>query len=339
MTPFDPDELATGLIRVRVDGGVEAINRAAADLLGIAAMPDAGWQLRDLAPVLDSAVERTRCGKGPLWLPEIQVTERGPAVDTYLHAHDDTVLIELHPVAVRVRQRQMADRADRQQAVTLLTRRLAHELRNPLAGVRGAAQLIGAADNSEAIDRHAAMIQREVDRIVALIDRFAGGGDSDRGPVNLHRVIDEAAELAGAEAGGRLRIERDFDASIPELQADGAGLHRLLVNLLRNAIQAGASSIRLTTRIEHDCPQLDDPHRAAVRIEIDDDGTGVPENLRQRLFLPLVSGRGDGTGFGLAIVQQIARAHGGLASYHPLDAGSRFQVYLPLIPAEVEADA
>ncbi|MFW5927328.1 MAG: two-component system sensor histidine kinase NtrB [Wenzhouxiangella sp.] len=338
MTDFDPDELATGLIRVRPDGAILAINRAAGDLLGPAAARQAGRSLQALSPQLGNALTRASGGEGPLAVPELALRANGRSIDAFFHRSGETILIELHPVAERIRQRRMADRADREQAVALMSRRLAHELRNPLAGVRGASQLIGAGAESEAVERHAAMIQREVDRIVALIEEFAGGGQLRFTPVNIHRIIDEVAELAAAESGGRVALERDFDASIPKLLADGSQIHRMLLNLVRNGIQAEATAIRFITRIEHDCPLLDDPSRRAVSVTIEDDGLGVPKALRDRLFLPLVSGRGDGTGFGLAIVQQIARAHGGLVEYEPLATGSRFRVHLPLIPAGDDHD-
>lgn len=331
MTGIDPDELVTGLIRVAHDGTVLSINRAGSDLLGRAATREC--RLDTLSPGLGRVLARAASSDGPLWVPELRLENDGETVDAFVHHGTDSVLIELHPIAARVRQRQMAERADREQAVALLSRRLAHELRNPLAGVRGASQLIGASAEGDAVRRHAGMIQREVDRIVRLIDEFADGGESRFTSINIHRIIDEAAELAVAESAGRVTLERDFDASIPKLRADGIQLHRMLLNLLRNSVQADAATIRTVTRIEHDCALLDDPGRHAVRIDIDDDGRGVPESLHDRLFLPLVSGRGDGTGFGLAIVQQIARAHGGLVEFQPLAHGSRFRIHLPLIPA------
>lgn len=332
MTGIDPDELATGLIRVDPDGTVLSINRAGRDLLGPVAARPGERCLEMLSPDLARALARATAGDGPLWLPELILEDDGETVDAVVHHGSESVLIELHPVAARVRQRRMSERADREQAVALLSRRLAHELRNPLAGVRGASQLIGVSAESDTVRRHADMIRREVDRIVRLIDEFADGGESRFASINIHRIIDEAAELAIAESGGKVALERDFDASIPKLRADGIQLHRMLLNLLRNSVQADATTIRAATRIEHDCPLLDDPGRPAVRIEIDDDGRGVPEALHDRLFLPLVSGRGDGTGFGLAIVQQIARAHGGLVEFQPLASGSRFRIHLPLIP-------
>ncbi len=332
MRQFDPDELATGLVRVAADGRIEWFNRSANALLAPPGASLGHCPIHQLSPALGEWVRRVGGQGRSLYAPEALLEEGGGVVDAYLHPSGESILIELHPVAERVRQREMADRADRQQALSLMTRRLAHELRNPLAGVRGAAQLIAARGSDEASTRHAEMIQREVDRITALIERFAGNGERRTGPVNLHRVLAQAAELVAAEQHGGLRVERDFDPSIPELAADEGQLHQLFLNLLRNAAQAGAALVRLTTRIEHGSPLMDRPGGHAARIDVDDDGHGVPEGLREKLFLPLVSGRDQGSGFGLAVVQQIARAHGGLVEYVPLETGSRFRVRLPLEP-------
>ncbi len=330
MRRFDPDELATGLVRVDADGRIEWFNRSANALLSPPGGTLKQQRIQHISPGLGEWVRQVRRQDRSLHAPEAMLEDGTTAVDAYLHPVGASILIELHPIAERVRQREMAERADRQQALSLMARRLAHELRNPLAGVRGAAQLIAARGRDETSGRHAAMIQREVDRITALVERFAGNGERRAAPVNLHRVLAEAAELVAAEQHGALRIESDFDPSIPELSADEGQLHQLFLNLLRNSAQAGADCIRLSSRIEHNSPLLDRPGGHAVRVDVDDDGSGVAANLRERLFLPLVSGRDQGSGFGLAIVQQIARGHGGLVEYQPLSGGSRFRVRLPL---------
>lgn len=330
MTGIDPDELATGLVRVAADGRIEWSNRSARGLLAPVGASLGQRSIRQLSPALDEWVRQVIDQGRSLHAPEAEIDEAGTVVDAFLHPVDDSVLIELHPVSERVRQRQMTERADRQQALGRMARQLAHELRNPLAGVRGAAQLIAARGLDEAINRHAVMIQREVDRITALIERFSRAAEGRRVRVNLHRVLSEAAELVTAEQQARLHIDHDFDPSIPEIDADEGQLHQLFLNLMRNSAQAGARTLHLSTRIEHDCALLERPGQHAARIDLDDDGTGVPEPLRERLFLPLVSGRDQGSGFGLAIAQQIARKHGGLIEYRPLKRGSRFRVRLPL---------
>ena len=334
MDRVDPDMLHTGIVLVDGNGRIEWLNQPAADYLGRSPSCLIGRNLDQSEPILARWARRLARGQRSFQAPEASLSAAGQAIDAAFTRIDGGIVIELHPIAERLRQRQLADRADQQQAVHMLSRRLAHELRNPLAGVRAAAQLIAGQTGDPGLQRHAGMIQREVDRITGLIERFAGEENRDPAPVNLHRVVEETAELVLAERHGHLAIEKDFDPSIPDLMADGDRLHQLVLNLVRNAVQADAGRIRLVTRIEHDSPLIDPPARHAVRLEIIDDGAGVPEALRDRLFLPLVSGRDQGSGFGLAIVQQIARAHGGLVEYRPAQAGSVFMVRLPLVPVE-----
>ena len=333
MSALDPNALHTGLIRLDPDGRISWLNQAAADCLGRSLLYLTGRSLSEVEPVLARWSLRLEPGRTSLQAPEATLSASGQTTDAVFTQLDDQTLIELHPVAARVRQRQLAERADHQQAIHLMARRLAHELRNPLAGVRAAAQLIGNQTEAPAIRRHAEMIQREVDRVTRLIEHASSEETNRPVRTNLHQILEESSELVITECHGQLKVIADFDPSIPPLMADGGRLHQLLLNLLRNAVQAEASNIRLVTRIEHDSPMVDRPARHAIRIEISDDGHGVPEGLRDRLFLPMVSGRDQGSGFGLAIVQQIARAHGGLVEYHPLEPGSRFVIRLPLMAA------
>ena len=333
MNPVTLDSLHTGLIRVDATSRVAWVNPAAADFFGRSPASLCGQRLDEIDLSLARWASRVDASRPMYLAPEAVVGPNRSVADLVFTCHGTEVLIELHPIAARVRRRRLAERADQQQQIHLMARQLAHELRNPLAGVRAAAQLISSQSEQAAIVRHADLIQREVDRLTRLIERFAGEEAPKLAAVNLHQLLEECAELIIAERHGRLKLERDFDPSIPLLQADGGRLHQLILNLLRNSVQAEAEQILVLTRIEHESPLIDQPIRHAVRIEIHDDGQGVPEALRQRLFLPLVSGREQGSGFGLAIAQQIARAHGGLIEYEALAKGSAFIVRLPLILA------
>lgn len=175
----------------------------------------------------------------------------------------------------------------------------------------------------------ARLIMRESDRIDELILRF-GQPELVRRPMDIYPLLDEAIALLGAEFGDLVQVERDYDPSIPPISADATAIRQVILNLLRNACQANASLVVIRTRVEHGGALLQSDHNSVLRLDVIDDGQGVPESLQSLLFLPLVSGRREGTGLGLSLSQQIASAHGGLLTFEALDQGSRFSLYLPL---------
>lgn len=334
------DALNSGILRLDESGVIREINTAAVELLGLRDGPWLGRPAGE-APLPDTLhrwTERVRTGKQSMRVVETvfpEAPELEP-MDIYIQPFEDGVLLELMPVAPRVRQRELLEQADRRRTLTRMLHTLAHELRNPLGGMRGAAQLIEQQAGDAAIARHARLISNQIDRVTGLIERFASDSDNTPDTVNIHRLLTEAADLVLAESGAGLEIERDFDPSIPEMTARPDALFQLFLNLLRNAGQAGAERVGLVTRFEQDSPLLAGSRRHAIRVDVEDDGRGVPEAVRERLFLPMVSGREGGTGFGLAVAQQIARRHGGLIEYAPLEPGSRFRVRIPLQPPDGE---
>jgi two-component system nitrogen regulation sensor histidine kinase GlnL len=208
-------------------------------------------------------------------------------------------------------------------------RGLAHEVKNPLAGLRGAAQLLKRRLAEPELQRLAEMIIGEADRLAALADRLLHGGRKPHlTALNLHEVIERARAVIASEAS--VPIERDYDPSLPPLRGDADRLLQVVLNLLRNALQAGAAHIGVRTRAAHNVLVGDQPVRLAVRLDISDDGRGVPDALRDTLFLPLVSGRADGSGLGLALAQEIAREHGGAITHGGEPGQTVFTLLLPL---------
>lgn len=208
---------------------------------------------------------------------------------------------------------------------------LAHELRNPLAGLKGAAQLLArhveGEENAELIE----LIQSECDRLVALLQRLVDPAPSRPfEPLNIHAVLERVRLLADADAGWAVKLERDYDPSLPEISGDADRLTQALWNLLRNALESGAGTVTLRTRAERQVLIGETLHRLALRIEIADDGRGVPEDLLERIFLPLVSGRAQGSGLGLPLAQQIVREHGGALSYRSRPGHTVFTLLLPV---------
>src|SRR5690606_34441912 len=189
---------------------------------------------------------------------------------------------------------------------------LAHELRNPLAGLKGAAQLLGRRVEDAASKELVELIDGEVARLAGLLDQLlTPAPPRPHAALNIHAVLERVLRLAESDAGWAVRLVRDYDPSLPEFAGDADRLTQALWNLVRNAIEAGAGTISLRTRVEHGLRIGEQAHPVALRLEIVDDGRGVPEELAERVFLPLVSGRAEGTGLGLALAQQVAREHRG----------------------------
>lgn len=211
-----------------------------------------------------------------------------------------------------------------------LARALAHELRNPLGGLRGAAQLLrrdpGGSSSSGCIE----VIESEVERLNALAERLlAGPGVPSQQHYNVHGPLERARLLVASE-WPQCVLSRDYDPSLPELKGDPDRLTQALLNLLRNAQQSGARHIQLRSRIERHVRLGAQTWRLAVRIEVHDDGPGVPEELRESLFLPLVTGRAEGSGFGLPSALAIAHEQGGTLRFVSKPGHTCFWLLLPV---------
>ena len=211
---------------------------------------------------------------------------------------------------------------------------LAHELRNPLAGLKGAAQLLArradARDDADAREL-TTLIGAEVDRLTVLLDRLLSPAPPrEHAPLNIHAVLERVLRLAESDAGWAVRLVRDYDPSLPEPSGDEDRLTQAIWNLVRNAIEAGAANVTLRTRAEHGVRIGDAAHALVLRLEIVDDGRGVPEELAEQVFLPLVSGRAQGSGLGLALAQQVAREHRGSLAYRSRPGHTVFTLLLPL---------
>jgi len=223
-------------------------------------------------------------------------------------------------------------------ALSAALKGLAHEVRNPLAGLKGAAQLlsrrVAGADERELVQ----LIADEVDRLAALVERLLHPAPPrEFAELNIHAVLERVRQLAESEAAWSVRLVRDYDPSLPLVAGDSDRLTQALWNLVRNALESGAGTVSLRTRAEHHVLIGDAPHRLAVRVEIADDGRGVPDDLAERIFLPLVSGRAEGTGLGLPLAQQVAREHGGSLSYRSRPGHTVFTLLVP-VPLAEEVD-
>lgn len=217
-------------------------------------------------------------------------------------------------------------------ALSIALKGLAHELRNPLAGLKGAAQLLQKKLHDQP-QSHALLhlIEKEVVRLTILIDQFLNPEPPKaHRSLNIHSVLETVRQLVDAEAGWSVKIERDYDPSLPNINGDDDRLTQAVLNLVRNALQSGASTITLRSRAEHQIKIADHLYKLAIRVEIADNGRGVPDDLQEQIFLPLVSGRAEGTGLGLPLALQIAREHHGSLSFRSRPGHTVFTILLPI---------
>ena len=342
------DSLTTPLAWLNPAGVIAGCNQAFARWLGVSARRLVGWPLVGLDggdDRLATALTRVAGEEGaPLRVRRLGLgfPDGEPRfADLWLSRREDGgTLVEVHPVDEFPGE----DPAQLlPSALSAALKGLAHELRNPLAGVKGAAQLLARrAATREADDEREllALIDGEVARLTGLLDRLLNPAPPRaHAPLNIHAVLERVLRLAEADAGWAVELVRDYDPSLPEFDGDADRLQQALWNLVRNAIEAGATHVTLRTRAEHGLRLGDEIHPIALRLEISDDGRGVPEELAERLFLPLVTGRAEGTGLGLALAQQVAREHRGTLVYRSRPGHTVFTLHLPMRLPEVPADA
>lgn len=243
------------------------------------------------------------------------------------------VLLELRQIDHHLRIEQEERLITQQQATDELLRGLAHEIKNPLGGLRGAAQLLEREIGSAGLREYTQIIISEADRLQALLDRMLGPKHLPTiESVNIHEVLEHVRELVTVEAGEQLQIQQDYDPSLPHIQADRDLILQAILNIVRNAAQAleNNGSIILRTRIRRNFNIGSCKHRLVARIEIMDNGPGIPESLRQQIFYPMITGRSDGTGLGLSIAQALVSRHRGLIECQSEPGNTIFTLLLPL---------
>jgi two-component system nitrogen regulation sensor histidine kinase GlnL len=244
------------------------------------------------------------------------------------------VLLELREIDQRLR----VDREERllqsTQVSRELVRNLAHEIKNPLGGIRGAAQLLEAELPDADLREYTSVIIKEADRLQTLVDRLLAPHRVPRivDDVNIHEVCERVRSVVLAEFPVELDIQRDYDASLPEFRGDKEQLIQALLNLVRNAAQAmgGVGAILLRTRVARQVTIARQRFRLALDLHVIDEGPGVPESIRDRIFLPLVSGRDGGSGLGLPLAQTFVQQHLGTIECDSRPGRTDFRIRLPL---------
>jgi two-component system nitrogen regulation sensor histidine kinase GlnL len=320
------------------------MNPGAEDLLGLSARHAVGRVLSSLVPQLHTLVELLE-----------RVAASGRSIGQLLRFTAPT----LGDVAMEVACRVSAFRGDssglfivelfdatqwrqidrehalisQHEASRRMIRQLAHEIRNPLGGLRGAAQLLERELPTPALREYTRIIIGEADRLTALTDGLLGPARRPRREiVNVHEVLERVVALIATEKDPAVQLYRDYDPSLPDLLADSDQLIQALLNIARNALQAiGAEGyVLFRTRALTNFPIGGLRHKVVASLEIEDNGPGVPPEIAESLFFPLVTGRPDGTGLGLALAQDLVSRHGGLIEYESRPGRTIFRVHLPV---------
>jgi two-component system, NtrC family, nitrogen regulation sensor histidine kinase GlnL len=249
------------------------------------------------------------------------------------------VLVELWPLEQQVRQDREERLLEQAQAHKELIRNLAHEIKNPLGGIRGAAQLLELELQSPELAEYTQVIVHEADRLQSLVDRLLAPHRHPHqvGDVNIHEVCERVRSLILVEYPQGLRVQRDYDTSIPEFRGDRAQLIQAVLNIVQNAAQAlaeriaqGDACITLRTRVARQVTFGRQRYKLALELPVIDNGPGVPDAIRDRIFYPLVSGRDGGSGLGLTLAQTFVQQHHGLIECESVPGRTDFRILIPL---------
>lgn len=325
---------------ILLDGELTLIylNPAAEDLFEVSCRQVRGhyWlEFMQAAPALDGRLLACAKEREPFTERELEMrTSHGQrmTVDcTVTPTGENELLLEIVQVDRHLRIALEEHLLVQQNAARDLMRGMAHEIKNPLGGIRGAAQLLESELREPEQTEYTRVIIGEADRLRKLVDRMLGpNGRPDRREVNIHHVLEHVRSLVDAENYPGLVVERAYDPSIPDLNGDSELLIQAVLNLVRNAAQAGAGNITLRTRIRRQLTIGQTRYKLAVRIDIIDDGPGVPGDLQNKIFYPMVTGHADGTGLGLSIAQSLINQHGGIIEFTSEPGHTVFTIILPL---------
>ncbi|MDD5364057.1 MAG: nitrogen regulation protein NR(II) [Gallionellaceae bacterium] len=332
--------LATAVLILDEHRTIRYINPAAENLFGISAYHAKGRSLSaiikdraELERALDAALQ-----EGVSFTEHHMPIESGDHTLTLnltispLESDLGALVLEFHSAGGSVKIARDEQAMAQAQTVQMLLKQLAHEIRNPLGGIRGAAQLLEAELNGADLSEYTQVIIQEANRLQGLLDRWLTPAKRPEiRPVNLHEVLERVRSLLLAEFPS-LDIQRDYDISVPSIQGDQEQLIQAVLNIARNAAQAadGQGTVRFATRVSRQVTLAMKRWKLAARIDIIDYGPGIPEEMQDKVFFPLVSGRENGTGVGLTLAQSLVQRHEGVIHMVSEPGFTCFSIYLPI---------
>ena len=340
------DNLSTAVMLFNEDLQLTCINSAGEDLLSLSNRKLIGQSPEDIlphTPALAQMIRRSMQTGSPYTEHRLELplhNLRAVTVDCRV-----TPIMEgenCAEVIVELVDADALQRVMRVESLTLLhdaaresLRGMAHEIKNPLGGIRGAAQLLERElrNGHAGLTEYTRIIIQEADRLRSFIDRMLSGTKQrNLEEVNIHELLEYVCNLVEVESEGSLQIKRDYDPSLPTVNVDRGQIIQAVLNIMRNAVQAigDNGNIWIRSRIQRQVTIHKKVHKLGVRVEIVDDGPGIPPAIEQGIFYPLISGRPEGMGLGLSIAQSLINAHGGLIEYERIDQKTIFTICLPV---------
>jgi len=343
--PFD--WLATLVAVVSTEGRVMYANAALEDVMGVSRRNIEGTQLAQSFVNPEAFIKALQGAHSNAFaaMRYDAVLLRPTQEDLPVHVivapteRSGEVLVELLPLEQQARQDREERLIDQAQANKELIRNLAHEIKNPLGGIRGAAQLLQMEIENKDLIEYTQVIIHEADRLQLLVDRLLAPHRRPHvvGDVNIHEVCERVRSLILAEFPKGLRVVRDYDTSIPEFRGDREQLIQAVLNIAHNAAQAlqektaaGEAEIVLRSRVSRQVTFGKQRYRLALELHVIDNGPGIPQDIKDRLFFPLVSGRDGGSGLGLNLAQTFVQQHHGLIECDSLPGRTDFKLLIPL---------
>ncbi|SNR61853.1 signal transduction histidine kinase, nitrogen specific, NtrB [Methylobacillus rhizosphaerae] len=341
------EHLSTAILLLDEERHVVYANPGAEVLFAISARQIAGLSISQVFPgsdILDSAMEHAIQHHSPFREHEFTITtlrQQTFAVTctvTPVELTPACLVLEFQHMDQQLRIAREERMLIQQQANAELLRNLAHEIRNPLGGLRGAAQLLEHELPQVSLREYTQVIIKEADRLQLLMDRLLVPHRVPKyEPTNIHEVLERVRSLLLAESPRTINIQRDYDTSLPELIGDREKLIQAVLNIARNAVQAmqnasgkEAPAITLRTRVARQVTLAKKRYRVAIKLQIIDNGPGIPSDIRERIFYPLVSGRDNGTGLGLTLAQTFITQHHGMIECESEPGHTCFTILLPI---------
>lgn len=337
------DSLSSGVILLDEHLLIISLNPAAENILGISQRRARGQSLLQLVDdepemrdILTRVSETGDHYANEMRLAPTEVHNEERIVDcrvSPINTDDACLLVEITDVTRRSQISRENALLIQHGAGRQMIRQLAHEIKNPLGGIRGAAQLLERQLNDAELREYTDVVISETDRLAALVDTLLGpGGPSNKEPVNVHELLEYVMRIIAAESQREISVHRDYDPGLPPIDLDRDQMVQAFLNLVRNAIAAldGQGTLTLRSRAVTNFTIGNTRHRVILSIEIEDDGPGIPTDMQDSVFYPLVTSKPEGTGLGLPAAQELLSRHSGLIEFESRPGRTVFFVRIPL---------